>query len=165
VASRLGWPDYNDPIMTSRQRFRIEFVAWQNCAADLSAIRHAVFVEEQGVPVELEWDGIDPDCEHVVAIAANGQPVGTGRLLPDGHIGRMAVLPPWRRAGVGTALLQALVGLACARGHEFAVLNAQTYVIDFYRCAGFDVTSGEFLDAGIPHVEMRRKLKPAVPVR
>lgn len=161
MASRLGCADYNDAIMTSGQRFRVEFVGWRERAVDLSAIRRAVFVEEQGVPAELEWDGIDPDCDHAIAISSTGQPIGTGRLLPDGHIGRMAVLPAWRRSGVGSALLRALVRLAREKGHESAVLNAQTYVVGFYRREKFEVTSGEFLDAGIPHVEMRRRLRPA----
>jgi len=147
--------------MTNCGSFTIEEAPWGKRAAALAAIRRAVFVEEQGVPESLEWDGLDERCEHVVAVTGDGIPIGTGRLLPDGHIGRMAVLRNWRGRGVGRALLQTLVARAKARGHEQAVLNAQCHAIDFYRREGFVVTSDEFLDAGIPHVEMRKDLREA----
>jgi predicted GNAT family N-acyltransferase len=87
-----------------------------------------------------------------------GHPIATGRLLPDGHIGRMAVLKNWRRQGVGSAVLNALLNIARARGDELTVLHAQSYATQFYLRSGFEITSGEFIEAGIPHVEMRRRL-------
>lgn len=136
----------------------IREASWDEDGARLRAIRHEVFVREQGVPEALEWDGLDPACRHAVAEAPGGEAVGTGRLLPDGHIGRMAVLRPWRRSGVGSALLAQLIAMARARGDRCVVLHAQSYVTAFYRRAGFEVSSAEFMEAGIPHVEMRLRL-------
>lgn len=137
--------------------YRVQETAWADAADRLGAVRRQVFVVEQHVPEALEWDEADGACRHVLALDRDGEPVGTGRLLPDGHIGRMAVLPAHRGNGVGRAILSALIGMAEARGDREAVLNAQVHAIDFYRKSGFEVTSGEFMDAGIPHVEMRRR--------
>jgi predicted GNAT family N-acyltransferase len=138
--------------------YAIREVSWEQDGARLRAIRFEVFVREQGVSEALEWDGLDPDCRHVVAETAAGKAIGTGRLLPDGHIGRMAVSKSWRRDGVGSALLDRLVSMARERGDRFAVLHAQSYVTAFYRRAGFEAIGPEFMEAGIPHVEMRRPL-------
>jgi predicted GNAT family N-acyltransferase len=140
--------------MTDRT-FMVDEVSWAEAGPALRAIRHEVFVNEQAVPEALEWDGLDPQCRHVLARDVRGVPIGTGRLLPDGHVGRMAVLKPWRRAGVGSAVLAKLTSLARERGDPIVILNAQSYVAAFYRRAGFEVTSMEFMEAGIPHVEMR----------
>ena len=145
--------------MSACPRFRIEQVSWAVAAERLSAVRIEVFVREQGVPLELECDALDESCVHVLATDSDGGAIGTGRLLPDGHIGRMAVLEAWRGSGVGRAILGELLAVARARGHAAAVLNAQTHACGFYRRAGFEVTSGEFMDAGIPHVEMRLELR------
>jgi predicted GNAT family N-acyltransferase len=141
--------------MTNEHAYKVERVSWASAGEALRAIRHRVFVREQGVPEALEWDGLDPGCIHVLACDARGMPIGTGRLLPDGHIGRMAVLLLWRRSGVGSAVLAELVAIARARGDKTIILHAQSYVLDFYRKAGFEVTSPEFMEAGIPHREMR----------
>ena len=82
---------------------------WARDQHVLQSIREAVFVHEQNVPVELEWDGLDPDCAHVIAYVDNDEAVATGRLLPDGHIGRIAVLKAWRRHGIGSRVLQSLI--------------------------------------------------------
>jgi len=144
--------------VTTDRTFLVDEVSWAEAGPVLRAIRFEVFVNEQAVPEALEWDGLDPQCRHVLARDASGVPIGTGRLLPDGHIGRMAVLESWRRTGVGNAILAKLIGLAQARGDRVLILNAQSYVTAFYRRAGFEVTSAEFMEAGIPHVEMRRVL-------
>lgn len=141
--------------------YRVLEVAWSEAAALLGAVRREVFVVEQRVPEALELDEADAACRHVIALDRSGNAVGTGRLLPDGHIGRMAVLQAHRGKGVGSALLSTLIGMAADRGDREAVLSAQTHAIGFYRRAGFVVTSGEFMDAGIPHVEMRRLLSRA----
>ncbi len=138
---------------------RIEEVAWADAADRLEGVRYEVFVVEQHVPAELEWDEADAACRHVLALDDHGNPIGTGRLLPDGHIGRMAVLAVHRGKGVGRAILAALVTMAQARGDAEVVLNAQTHAVGFYRRSGFEVTGGEFEDAGIPHVQMRRRLE------
>jgi predicted GNAT family N-acyltransferase len=120
-------------------------------------VRETVFVREQNVPAELEWDGVDAQCEHVLAEAGDVA-IGTGRLLPDGHIGRMAVLSPWRRKGVGSAILEALVRLAAQRDMKRIALNAQTHARPFYERHGFQVEGEAFMEAGIPHVAMVRDL-------
>ncbi len=96
--------------------FTVRRVSWSEAGGQLRAIRTTVFIDEQNVPVELEWDGLDVQCLHVVAESATGEAIGTGRLLPDGHIGRMAVLKPWRGRGVGRALLRAVASEARSAG-------------------------------------------------
>ena len=140
--------------MNEPPQFNIEEVRWEEACAQLRAIRREVFVVEQHVPEALEWDGIDGDCAHVLARSADGSPIGTGRLLPDGHIGRMAVLKAWRRRGVGSALLTRLMELARRRGLREVALNAQTYAIPFYAGHGFRAVGEEFMEAGIPHRAM-----------
>ncbi len=143
------------------QSFFIRLCNWDEARTEARPIRELVFVREQAVPIELELDEEDPRCEHALARTADGAAVGTGRLLPDGHIGRMAVLKDWRGKGVGALLLHALIERARERGHARARLNAQTYAIGFYRRYGFEVSGPEFMDAGIPHVPMHRDLASA----
>jgi predicted GNAT family N-acyltransferase len=87
-----------------------------------------------------------------------GEAIGTGRLMPDGRIGRMAVLAPWRGKGVGAAILEALMAEARRRGFREAHLHAQSHARDFYARHGFAVEGEEYLEAGIAHVGMRAKL-------
>ncbi|MER1967018.1 GNAT family N-acetyltransferase [Castellaniella sp. GW247-6E4] len=101
---------------------------------------------------------MDAQCVHAIAYAADGRPMGTGRLLPDGHIGRMAVRKPWRGQGVGAALLAALVDEARRRGDEEVILAAQLRARPFYARHGFVEEGPTFMEAGIPHVLMRRRL-------
>ena len=143
--------------MKTSESFRIRLADWENDQPALREIREQVFVIEQSVPHEMEWDEFDSASRHVLA-EAGGRTIGTGRLLPDGHIGRMAVLPEWREQGVGSALLQTLLDLARAAGHERAILNAQVQAMPFYRRFGFVADGAEYLEAGIPHVAMSRRL-------
>ena len=131
--------------------FTVRRASWERDQLALRGIRETVFMREQSVPLELEWDGRDARGLHVIAEDAAGAPIGTGRLLPDGHIGRMAVLQPWRGMGVGSALLAELVLYASERGLAEVVLNAQTHALGFYARFGFEAEGEEFLDAGIPH--------------
>lgn len=140
------------------QTFSIRLCNWDQARIEVRRIRKLVFVREQGVPLELEWDDRDPRCEHALAYAKDGGAVGTGRLLPDGHIGRMAVLKEWRGKGVGALLLQALMEQARQRRHVSVRLNAQVHVVGFYRRYGFAVSGPEFIEAGIAHVPMQRDL-------
>lgn len=128
----------------------------QRDAAEI--IRREVFIVEQKVPVELEWDEMDAVSLHAIATDELGRAVGTGRLLPDGHIGRMAVRRGNRKGGAGGAILTALIQEAKARGHKVVMLNAQTHVQDFYARFGFVPEGEEFMDAGIPHIRMRHFL-------
>lgn len=139
-----------------KARYSVRQASWNADQDALRRIRLTVFVEEQGVPVELEWDGLDPDSVHFLAVESNGAPIGTVRLLPDGHIGRMAVLKPWRKQGVGYALLTRVLDYARARGDRKVMLNAQTTAVEFYRRVGFTVIGDEFMDAGIPHLYMEK---------
>lgn len=141
--------------MTPSPGFRVRLVDWREASGTLSAIRTTVFVGEQGVPPEIEIDGRDPGCAHVVAESDSGGAVGTGRLMPDGRIGRMAVLAAWRGRGVGAAMLEALVAEAKRRGLRETYLHAQAHAKDFYARHGFVVEGEEYLEAGIPHVLMR----------
>lgn len=143
-----------------RTTVRVELVDWESARPFAAPLRHAVFVAEQKVPAEMEIDELDPDCVHALAYDANNRVVGTGRLLPDGHIGRMAVRSDARGLGVGSALLRSLMAEARRRGHRAAVLSAQTHAIAFYARHGYAVVSGEYMDAGIPHVDMRCDLDP-----
>jgi predicted GNAT family N-acyltransferase len=126
----------------------------------LHAIRRSVFIEEQNVPEELEWDEIDERCYHVLAFAADGAPIGTGRLLLDGHVGRMAVLKEWRGKSVGSAILKMLLVLAQKEGFASVRLHAQTHAVRFYAKHGFKATGKEFMEAGIPHRAMTIRLEP-----
>jgi predicted GNAT family N-acyltransferase len=131
---------------------------WQDFGNLAQAVRHAVFVEEQRIPAELERDSADGGCIHAVALDTDGQAVGTGRLLPlaDGvmKLGRLAVLRSQRGRGVGQALLAALLETARGQGAREVMLHAQQSAISFYLAAGFEVRGEEFTEAGIPHVEM-----------
>ncbi|HSG77824.1 MAG TPA: GNAT family N-acetyltransferase [Burkholderiales bacterium] len=133
----------------------IELFDWETARAEASRIRMTVFVQEQGVPAHIEMDDMDAACAHALAYVA-GKAVGTGRLLPDGHIGRMAVLKECRALGVGGAILVSLMAEARRRGMKEVVLSAQTHAIGFYRKHGFREVGAVFEEAGIPHQEMRR---------
>ena len=137
---------------------RIELARWQEAKAEAQRIRFAVFVAEQGVPAGLEMDELDAQCLHALAFHEN-QAVGTARLLPDGHIGRMAVLKARRGRGVGAALLQRLVEAARERGDREALLSAQVHALGFYRAHGFTPYGDVYQEAGIPHQAMRLALR------
>lgn len=138
--------------------FRVRLADWAQDVDALRRIRHQVFVVEQQVPADLEWDGIDGDCRHALAEDAAGRPIGCGRLLADGHVGRMAVLANWRGRGVGAALLGLLVEEARRAGQRRVVLNAQTRALGFYARHGFVPFGEEFIEAGIAHRAMERRL-------
>lgn len=137
---------------------RIELLSWAEARPLAAPIRFAVFVDEQDVPAEIELDERDAACLHAVAWSPEDRPIGTGRLLPDGHVGRMAVMHAWRGKGVGGAILEALVAEAKRRGHAEVVLSAQVQAVDFYRKFGFEAFGPVYEEAGIPHQDMRRRL-------
>ncbi|WP_456416248.1 GNAT family N-acetyltransferase [Thiolapillus sp.] len=134
--------------------YSIRLAHWPRDKEALRLVREKVFVQEQRVPVELEWDGLDAECQHFLAEDAKGNPIGTGRLLPDGHIGRMAVLREWRGRGVGSALLQRLMEEGRKQNFSTLVLAAQLQAMPFYEKAGFHAEGEVFDDAGIPHRNM-----------
>ena len=143
--------------------FRVEPADYSADFKDLRSIREPVFVIEQQVPIEEEWDALDPHCQHVIARDAQHQPIGTGRLTPEHKIGRMAVLRDWRGRGVGDALLQALIARARELGWPEVSLNAQVGALGFYEKFGFVPYGERFEEAGIQHLAMRRALDPTPP--
>ena len=134
-------------------RASIETADWDRDKDELIRLRTLVFVEEQNVPVSLEVDGLDPDCMHVKALMGDCY-VGTGRLLPNGFIGRMCVLQNYRNQGIGRSMLENLVQQAREAGYPQVLLNAQSYAIPFYLKNEFAIDSEEFIEAGIPHQRM-----------
>jgi predicted GNAT family N-acyltransferase len=135
----------------------VRLMPWSEAREAASRVRFAVFVEEQRVPAEIELDERDAGCVHALALL-EGRVVGTGRLLPDAHIGRMAVLKDARGRGVGGQILEALVARARARGDAEVVLSAQVHAIPFYERHAFQPFGEVYEEAGIPHRDMRRRL-------
>ena len=138
--------------------FRLRLADWHADGILLRQVRSEVFVLEQGVPEELEWDGLDGTARHALAEDGAGHAIAVGRLLTDGHIGRLAVRPEWRRRNVGAALLEFLVADARRQGHREVALNAQVHALGFYARYGFAACGAAFMEAGIPHQAMRRSL-------
>ena len=136
---------------------QIQRTTWQKDRDLLSNIRYQVFVDEQKVPIELEIDDDDPLAAHILCIV-DGQPVGTGRILLDGHIGRLAVLQANRKQGYGNKILEHLELIAQENELAEVFLNAQVTAIPFYEKRGYMIISDVFDDAGIPHQTMRKTL-------
>lgn len=139
--------------------FSLRHADWSQDSSALKRVRRHVFIEEQGVPETLELDEYDALCRHVLVSDAQGQPVGTGRIKPDGHIGRMAVLAEYRGQGIGSAVLLALMGCALQDKQATVFLHAQLEAVPFYEKHGFTVNSAIFMDAGIAHRTMIRAVR------
>ncbi len=144
-------PDSN----VSAKDFSLRLADWSGDAALLQDVRRKVFIHEQHIPEHLEWDEHDAVSLHVLALDAQGQAIGTARLLEDGHIGRVAVLKHWRGKGVGRELVNMLILLNKNRGNPTALLSAQVRAMPFYAAHGFVAEGAEYLDADIPHRLMR----------
>lgn len=138
--------------------FSLASGTWDALGALAKPVREAVFVVEQGVPLELEWDEYDAVSLHVVARDSNGTVIGTGRLLPDGHIGRLAVLANWRGKDVGRALMERLIDEAAKKQQQALLLHAQVQALGFYEKLGFVAEGDVFMEAGIPHRLMQRSV-------
>lgn len=134
--------------------YLMRMVSWQEEASLLRIIRTAVFIHEQKIPEDLEWDEFDLISMHMLVLNSDGQPIGTARLLPDGHIGRMAVLKEWRGKGLGSAMLLRILEELRSRYMRKAMLNAQMTAVGFYEKFGFQTCGKEFMEAGIPHIKM-----------
>ena len=139
--------------------------SWPELNEPARRIRTEVFVDEQRVPLAMEWDDDDEKSIHAVAYNRLGQAIATGRLLPSdsgtAKIGRVAVNRVLRGSGVGGQLMQVLMGAACKRGDRRILLNAQRTAESFYRGLGFVAQGDEFDEAGIAHIGMVRELAPA----
>lgn len=127
---------------------------------DLHYVRNLVFVEEQQIPPEVEFDELDRQCHHFIVRESHYRPIATGRLSPEGKIGRMAVLKEWRGQGVGGSLLHALIEKARNLGQAQVTANAQLTSLGFYEKFGFTRKGETFMEAGIPHQAMRLALQP-----
>jgi predicted GNAT family N-acyltransferase len=140
------------------QEFYIKQVTWATHEAQLKLVREQVFIFEQRVPMTLEWDGLDSDAMHLLALDQQAQAIGCARVLHDGSIGRMAVIQEKRGIGVGKALLNAAIQMCKQQQLKTVTLSAQTHAIAFYNKAGFTVVSDVYLDANIAHVDMQLKI-------
>jgi len=150
--------------MSAPAPFEVRLVTDADGRAAAHAVRTAVFVDEQGVPAELERDALDGLSTHVLALAADGTPIGAGRIAPDGRIGRLAVRADQRGRGIGEAMLQALLDAAHEAGLRQTYLHAQLQAMGLYARAGFVVEGARYEEAGIVHRTMRRVAGATFPV-
>jgi predicted GNAT family N-acyltransferase len=141
-------------MITPIQKLKINHVQWFEYEKLLRTIRTKVFIEEQQVPIDLEWDSQDTSAQHLLVLTSTNEPIACARLLDNGSIGRMAVLKEWRGLGVGAKLLNKAIALHRQQGISVITLSAQVHAIPFYQKAGFEVISTPYLDAGISHVDM-----------
>ena len=133
--------------------FSVVQVSWQSHQTDLMRIREQVFIHEQQVPIALEWDGEDEAAQHLLAFSGD-KAIACARLLPDGHIGRMAVLKDFRGLGIGSEVLAHAISLCKRQGLHLIKISAQKHALSFYKRVGFVVTSAEYMEAGIAHYDM-----------
>lgn len=138
---------------------QVQQLGWQEGKTALQDIRRRVFIEEQQVPAELEWDHEDLGAAHFLLTQEDGQALACARLLASGQIGRMAVLAPYRAQGLGRQLLTFVIDWASQHGYPPLFLHAQNHAITFYETMGFVVEGDEFIDAGIPHHTMNFQRK------
>ncbi len=132
----------------------IKTTSFEESEPDIRTIRDTVFGQEQHVPLNIDWDGEDSDSVHVIAYAEDGNPIGTGRIKPDGKIGRLAILKDFRGQGIGEKVLCTLIDTAKDKGLKQVYLHAQIQAESFYRNRGFKTVGDEFIEADIKHVKM-----------
>jgi len=147
-----------DIVEDGAQPFTVRIVRWEAERARLESLRIEVFVVEQQVPFELEFDDDDPVCRHALALDTDGRAIGCARLLGDASIGRVAVLSAWRGRGVGGAMLARLMDVARYAGFEHVGLNARSDTQAFYERHGFIARGAEYIEVGIRHQRMERTL-------
>ncbi|WP_231757402.1 GNAT family N-acetyltransferase [Microbulbifer elongatus] len=140
----------------------VRLADWQTDRDAIRSIRQKVFVDEQQVPPELEWDELEASAQHFLVYHEN-KPIGTGRLTDGGKIGRIAILKEARGLGAGLELLRRICKFAALSGQKNVYLNAQVQAIPFYERAGFASAGEEFMEAGIPHMRMERTLNEKEP--
>lgn len=139
--------------------FTVELVSWSDAIEPIRKIRDCVFIQEQSVPLELEWDGLDESASQFLLYREGyTEAIGTARLLATGQIGRIAVLPEHRGLGGAQALLDAVLNEATKRGYPRVFMHAQVYLVPWYKRAGFICEGEIFQEVGIPHQAMCRSL-------
>ncbi|MEC6907925.1 GNAT family N-acetyltransferase [Photobacterium piscicola] len=124
---------------------------------NIRLVREQVFIQEQQIDPEIEFDGLDTQAVHVLVVDGE-QPLGTGRILANGHIGRIAIMQAARGQGLGVKVVRALVEYAKQQGYPKVDLGAQTHAVDFYRKLGFIPYGDEFIEANITHQAMEMLL-------
>ncbi|QEN07136.1 GNAT family N-acetyltransferase [Oceanispirochaeta crateris] len=145
------------PVVMNDKNIEIRQAFWESDLKYIQDVRTRVFVQEQGVPIELECDGNDPQMTHVLAFV-NSHAAGTARMSPQGHIGRVAVLYEYRKNNIGTLLMEALENLAVSFSMDEVSLNAQTQAMGFYKSCGYKEEGEIFEEAGISHIHMKKKI-------
>lgn len=164
VSSHLSgalWPSHEwlkKQPMNSADTLQVRLAAWEADSPEIRAVRNTVFSDEQGISETLDFDGRDRECVHLLAYLADGENIGTARMLPDGHVGRIAVHRQWRGKGVGTRLVEYLSEVARERGFTEILLHSQVQAAAFYSRLGFEARGDTFMEAGIEHVSMVRTL-------
>lgn len=143
--------------MLNSPELKIVSGRWNDLAVPAQAIREAVFIQEQHIAAADEWDEQDAIATHFV-VYDQDQAIATARLLANNSIGRVAVLKSHRGLKIGQQLMQAVIDYARAEQREFVKLSSQVHAIGFYQALGFDVQGEEYLDCGIPHIDMYLKL-------
>jgi predicted GNAT family N-acyltransferase len=144
--------------MDSPENLQVSLADWENNSAVIRGVRNTVFSVEQGISETLDFDGRDQECVHMLAQIGDSEIVGTARMLPDGHVGRIAVHKQWRGQGVGTRLVECLAAVARDRGFAEIHLHSQVQAAEFYSGLGFVARGETFMEAGIEHVLMVRIL-------
>ncbi|MFZ7814307.1 GNAT family N-acetyltransferase [Acinetobacter lwoffii] len=143
--------------MLNNPELKIVSGSWKDLAAHAKAIREAVFIQEQNIAAEDEWDAEDAVAVHFIVFQQD-QAIATARLLSNNSIGRVAVLTTARGLGVGQRLMQAVIDYARAEQRKLVKLSSQVHAIGFYQALGFEAQGDEYLDCGIPHIDMYLKL-------
>ena len=143
--------------MSKLNNYRVKVTSWAESEALLRAVREPVFVIEQLVTPAFEWDDQDASATHILALNRQNVPIGCARIIGN-KVGRMAVLKAWRGLGVGRAILDEALIFCKQNGESVVKLSAQTHAIGFYTSAGFIVTSTQYQDLHIPHVDMQRNI-------
>ena len=134
-------------------QFKVRIVDYATHGEAIRHVREQVFIVEQSVAKELEFDGQDTTSKHVIVYNGN-EPVGTGRMQDNGHIGRIAVLKEYRHRGIGTSIMKALIRSARDSGQGGVWLSSQCQAKDFYKKLGFKEYGDVFQEAGIDHIKM-----------
>jgi len=144
--------------VNSLDTLQIRLAGWEQDSAAIRSVRNTVFSDEQGISEALDFDGRDHECVHVLAQINEGEAIGTARMLPDGHVGRIAVHKKWRGRSVGTRLVEFLTDVARDRRFAEIHLHSQAQAAEFYSRLGFEARGETFMEAGIEHVLMVRIL-------
>jgi len=133
--------------------FSVKYGSWDQLQQDAKLIRKLVFISEQNIPEQDEWDDQDAISQHFVVYDHN-QPIATARLLTNNSVGRVAVLKAYRGQGIGRLIMLQIIAYAQAQKRPSLQLSSQVHAISFYEKLGFSIQGDEYDECGIPHIEM-----------